>query len=61
MREIYYGKDIRKIYPKNDYKIEPSDVRIKPYQLYTVKKYHYESNTVEFEECEIVEEEEEDV
>jgi len=55
LREIYYGKDIRKIYPEDEYKIEPFEVHLKPEQLYTVKKYHWESNIVEFEECGIVE------
>lgn len=46
--EIYYGRDIRAAYPKEQFNVDPLDQHIEPDQLYYVREYKYQSNTVEF-------------
>lgn len=54
MRDIFYGKDVRKIFPKEEYKrIEPLD--LKPTQLYCIEKYEYHTNTVVLDEVRLLE------
>ena len=52
-RELYWGKDIREAFPKDQYKIEPSEKNIIPEGLYCIEKYLYQSNTVVFQLAQI--------
>jgi hypothetical protein len=47
--DIFYGKDIPKIFPKPDYWCEMKG--IEPEEIYTIDEFNYQNNSISFKKC----------
>ena len=48
-RDIFYGRDIPKLFPKPEFWPEMSEVE--PDEIYTIERYNYNNRHISFQRC----------